>query len=110
MATTTKKTIHEHEFGKDDCTYEELDDGKVKCLTCAHECVIAPGGSGFCAVRQNVDGRLKLIVYANANCANARDPIEKKRKTKLTVKYTHIHKQTTKKSHFFFHSIQFIQP
>lgn len=83
MASTpppTKKTIHEHEFGKDDCTCEELDGGKVKCLACAHECVIAPGGSGICAVRQNVDGRLKLIVYGNAMHANGKDPIEKKRK------------------------------
>ena len=84
-------SIHEHEFGKDDCTYERLEGGKVKCLTCAHECVIAPGGSGFCAVRQNVDGNLKLIVYANANCANARDPIEKKRNQKITYPFTLTH-------------------
>lgn len=73
-------SIHEHEFGKDDCACEIREDGKIKCLACAHECVIPKGGSGICAVRQNVDGKnLKLIVYGNAMCANARDPIEKKR-------------------------------
>lgn len=75
--TTTK--VKEHEFGSDGCTYEVLEDGgKVRCLTCAHECVIAPGGSGICAVRKNEGGRLRLVVYGSANCVNARDPIEKK--------------------------------
>jgi len=70
--------VHEHEFGSDEVTYEELEGGKVRCLTCAHECVIPVNGSGFCAVRKNVDGHLKLIVYGSAMCVNARDPIEKK--------------------------------
>lgn len=71
--------IVEHEFGTDGCTYERLGGGKVKCLTCAHECVIPCDGTGFCAVRKNQGGDLRLIVYASANCVNSRDPIEKKR-------------------------------
>jgi pyruvate formate lyase activating enzyme len=71
-------TRHEHEFGSSGCTYEVLEGGKVRCLTCAHECVIAPGQTGICAVRKNVEGALKLIVYGHASSANGRDPIEKK--------------------------------
>jgi len=77
-ASTSEGDIHEHEFGSDEGTYQVLEGGKVKCLTCAHECVIPLNGSGFCAVRKNVEGKLKLIVYGSANCVNARDPIEKK--------------------------------
>ena len=73
-----RSSIHEHEFGTDTCTYETLEGGKVRCLTCAHACEIADGSSGICAVRKNDKGVLRLIVYGSANCVNARDPIEKK--------------------------------
>lgn len=78
-AAAATATVHEHTFGETDCTYVELGGGRVRCLDCAHECVIAPGQTGICAVRKNEGGVLRLIVYGHANCANARDPIEKKR-------------------------------
>jgi pyruvate formate lyase activating enzyme len=35
-------------------------DGKVKCLACAHRCVIAPGRRGACKVRYNESGALRV--------------------------------------------------
>eukprot|EP00727_Mastigamoeba_balamuthi_P004830 m51a1_g14345 putative radical sam domain protein (375) ;mRNA; r:168406-170127 len=68
----------EHAFGSDLSSCEVLEGNKVRCLVCAHHCVIPPEGTGICAVRKNVGGELKLIVYGHASCANSRDPIEKK--------------------------------
>jgi pyruvate formate lyase activating enzyme len=52
-------------------------DGAVRCVACAHRCLIRPGRQGICHVRENVDGRLVTHVYARAVAANP-DPIEKK--------------------------------
>lgn len=57
--------------------YKDIGNGTLQCLACRHYCKIAPGGSGICAVRENVDGKLKLLVYGKA-IAVAVDPIEKK--------------------------------
>ena len=57
--------------------FKLLDGGKVKCLRCPVGCVIPPGGRGKCRVRENRDGVLYTLVYANP-CAVHRDPIEKK--------------------------------
>ncbi|MEN6387738.1 MAG: AmmeMemoRadiSam system radical SAM enzyme [Candidatus Cryosericum sp.] len=51
--------------------------GAVKCLACAHECVIAEGRSGLCGVRRNVQGELQSLVYG-LPAAVSLDPIEKK--------------------------------
>ena len=58
---------------------EILEGGKIRCNVCSHRCVIPEGGSGFCAVRVNSGGKMHLSVYGVAQCANGRDPIEKKR-------------------------------
>ena len=52
-------------------------DGAVRCVACAHRCLIRPGRSGICQVRENRDGRLMTAVFGRAVSANA-DPIEKK--------------------------------
>lgn len=49
----------------------------VKCLLCPHECEIKQGNSGFCRVRENVDGILYTNTYNNISSI-AIDPIEKK--------------------------------
>ncbi len=57
--------------------YKKLDDLKVKCLLCPHECLINKNGTGICAVRKNIEGTLYSLVYGKTIAENA-DPIEKK--------------------------------
>src|SRR5664279_6095306 len=52
-------------------------DGAVRCVACAHRCLIRPDRAGICRVRENRDGRLVTTVFGQAVAANA-DPIEKK--------------------------------
>ena len=52
-------------------------DGAVRCVACAHRCLIRAGRPGICRVRENRDGRLVTLVFGQAVAANA-DPIEKK--------------------------------
>jgi pyruvate formate lyase activating enzyme len=49
----------------------------VRCVACAHRCLLRPGRFGICRVRENRDGTLQTLVYGRAVAANA-DPIEKK--------------------------------
>lgn len=51
--------------------------GAVKCLACAHGCVVAEGRTGLCGVRRTVEGRLQSLVYG-LPASVALDPIEKK--------------------------------
>ncbi len=56
--------------------YERLASGRVRCLACAHRCVIPPGLRGICRVRHNSDGTLRVPTgYVSALHA---DPVEKK--------------------------------
>jgi len=57
--------------------YEQLPDNQVKCNLCARRCTISEGGTGFCRVRMNEDGKLYSLVYAKAISACV-DPIGKK--------------------------------
>ena len=57
--------------------YERQEDGKVHCLLCPQDCVIAEGKKGFCQVRVNIDGTLYSEIYNRAMAAGM-DPIEKK--------------------------------
>ena len=52
-------------------------DGAVRCIACAHRCLIRPGRAGICHVRENRGGQLLTTVFGEAVAANA-DPIEKK--------------------------------
>ncbi|OXU14132.1 AmmeMemoRadiSam system radical SAM enzyme [Sedimentisphaera salicampi] len=57
--------------------WDQKQESTVKCELCSRECVIKPGGVGFCGVRQNQDGELKTLNYHCLCSANA-DKIEKK--------------------------------
>jgi len=57
--------------------YEKLDDLKVRCRLCPHECLVADGKIGFCRVRVNDGGRLVAATYGRAAAIHI-DPIEKK--------------------------------
>jgi pyruvate formate lyase activating enzyme len=57
--------------------YTRIDDGRVRCGTCPHQCVVAPGNRGKCRTKVNVDGKLLTISYGNP-CAVHIDPVEKK--------------------------------
>lgn len=51
--------------------------GKILCTLCPRFCRIGPGQSGFCYVRQNIDGKLYAASYGKST-GFAIDPIEKK--------------------------------
>ncbi len=57
--------------------YEELADSAVRCHVCQWRCVIRPQKFGLCQVRQNIDGVLHILNYAEVSSV-AVDPIEKK--------------------------------
>jgi pyruvate formate lyase activating enzyme len=57
--------------------YERLDDRKVRCHLCNHQCVIKDGKRGICGVRENQNGILKTLVYGKLIAQHV-DPIEKK--------------------------------
>ena len=57
--------------------FESLDNNRVRCRLCAHDCVIAPGRRGLCQVRENQDGVMYTLVYGRTISRNV-DPIEKK--------------------------------
>jgi pyruvate formate lyase activating enzyme len=57
--------------------WNATDGGTVQCHLCPHDCVIAPGHMGLCAVRENRAGVLYTLNYCCVSSA-AVDPIEKK--------------------------------
>jgi len=57
--------------------YEPLAEGRVRCVACAHRCVVLPQQMGICGVRANKEGKLYTLVYGKAVAAHV-DPIEKK--------------------------------
>jgi pyruvate formate lyase activating enzyme len=52
-------------------------DGAVRCAVCAHRCLVRPGRTGICGVREHRDGTLVATSYGQV-VAGALDPIEKK--------------------------------
>ncbi len=65
------KDLHEA-----DC-YELLSEGEIVCRLCPRQCRLASGGSGFCKVRTNQDGKLFTTNYGQISSIGL-DPIEKK--------------------------------
>ncbi len=55
---------------------KEEEDG-VRCLTCAHRCLIHEGKTGICRTRVNDRGTIKTLVYGNISSLS-NNPIEKK--------------------------------
>lgn len=57
--------------------WESLEDQKVQCHLCAHECQIDSGKRGLCHTRENQEGTLYSLNYGRV-IAEHIDPIEKK--------------------------------
>ncbi len=57
--------------------YQKLENQKVQCNLCPHNCIIKPGEKGICSVRINLDGTLFSLVYDKIITTHV-DPIEKK--------------------------------
>lgn len=57
--------------------YDRQPDGRVHCTLCPHDCRIAEGSRGACAVRYNEGGVLYTLVYDRL-VASTLEPIEKK--------------------------------
>lgn len=57
--------------------YTKMDDGKVRCLLCPHQCIIKEGRLGICRVRRNKGGLLYAESYGMVSAIHS-DPIEKK--------------------------------
>jgi pyruvate formate lyase activating enzyme len=57
--------------------FDKIEDSKVHCYLCPHNCVIKPDSLGTCRARKNVDGELYSLNYAKVTSL-ALDPIEKK--------------------------------
>jgi pyruvate formate lyase activating enzyme len=49
----------------------------LRCELCPKHCLVAPGQSGDCRVRVNIDGALRAVTYGFASAAHV-DPVEKK--------------------------------
>ena len=56
---------------------QQLAGGRVRCTACARYCNIPEGKIGFCGIRQNLNGKLNLLVYGRITASHV-DPIEKK--------------------------------
>lgn len=54
-----------------------LDDARIQCQICPHNCVLKDGQTGYCRVRRNVNGQMQLITYGKCSGLSI-DPIEKK--------------------------------
>jgi pyruvate formate lyase activating enzyme len=61
---------------KEAILYEKVD-GALKCHICNRGCVVSPGNTGFCGMRQNENSTMYSLNYAAASSV-AVDPIEKK--------------------------------
>ncbi len=61
----------------EEAAWWEKDGERVHCLLCPQDCRIAEGRAGICGVRENVQGTLRTVNYAQVTSA-ALDPIEKK--------------------------------
>lgn len=57
--------------------WEKAGEGRVRCYLCPHHCLLRPGQRGVCRARQNVDGVLYTLNYAQVS-SYALDPTEKK--------------------------------
>ncbi|NWF89953.1 MAG: AmmeMemoRadiSam system radical SAM enzyme [Ignavibacteriaceae bacterium] len=57
--------------------WEQHENGKLLCTLCPRYCTIGNGQTGFCYIRQNIDGKLYSIGYGRPT-GFAIDPIEKK--------------------------------
>ena len=64
-------------WSPEDDPYGPAGGRSVRCVLCAHRCLLREGRRGICGVRENRDGRLVSLVYGELVAAHL-DPIEKK--------------------------------
>jgi len=57
--------------------WNKIEDKKVQCSLCSHNCKINEGKEGICSVRKNENGKLYTLIYGSCSSIAA-DPIEKK--------------------------------
>ncbi len=57
--------------------FSKIEDSKVHCFLCPHNCIIKPDGLGACRARKNIGGALYSMNYGEVTSINL-DPIEKK--------------------------------
>lgn len=57
--------------------YTAVENGKVRCGLCPHDCLISDGNAGVCGVRVNRSGKLFSLVHGQVAAIHS-DPIEKK--------------------------------
>jgi len=57
--------------------YETIDNEKIKCILCRHECILKEGKVGVCKVNKNVNNQLVNLTYNHPSSLNI-DPVEKK--------------------------------
>jgi len=57
--------------------YRKIDNEKVQCILCPHNCIISEGKTGICGIRKNINNKLIATSYGKVS-AIAVDPIEKK--------------------------------
>src|SRR3954463_12444873 len=76
MSTTLKEVLYEHVREGARALWEPIDDHRIRCYSCGHECPIAEGQAGVCKVRFNQGGEL-LVPWGYVGGVQC-DPIEKK--------------------------------
>lgn len=64
-------------MNKEALYYIKLNDNKVQCVLCPHNCTLKNEQYGICNSRKNIDGTLIATSYGNV-CSIGIDPIEKK--------------------------------
>ncbi|MDH7507176.1 MAG: AmmeMemoRadiSam system radical SAM enzyme, partial [Candidatus Thermoplasmatota archaeon] len=57
--------------------WKKINDKKIQCTLCSHNCKIDDNKVGVCGVRKNEQGRLFTLIYGLTSSTTA-DPIEKK--------------------------------
>ncbi len=75
-AMALKELLAEHTAVANPALVRAEDGGAVRCLACAHRCLVLPGREGVCRVRFNRNGELRVPFGYVAGLAA--DPIEKK--------------------------------
>ena len=57
--------------------YKKIQNNKVKCTLCPHECILSLEKVGICRTRKNINNKLYSLAYSNPVAVNI-DPVEKK--------------------------------
>ena len=69
--------LHKHSVPREECRRDAEEPGALRCIACAHRCLIREGRNGICKVRFNEAGNLH-VPYGYVAGRLAADPIEKK--------------------------------